>query len=288
MTNVASIWLPFLLLLLSRAVTGRLAWDLNGKNVLITGGTKGIGKSIVEEFAEMGCSLIITCSRSEEDLLECQREWKELGLTNIKTIVADVSNPDGRNALLSFCKEEFKEKGMHVLVNNVGSNIRKPAIEYTSIDYEKIMSTNLESAFYLSIQSHDLLKTAAKNGHVGASVINLGSVAGGCGSAIRSGTIYAMTKAAMSQMCMNLGCEWAQDRIRVNCVSPWYISTPLAEQVLKNPEYLKSVLDRTPFKRVGTVSEVAAAVAFLAMDCSSYITGQNLAVDGGFLRCGFY
>jgi Tropinone reductase 1 len=155
-------------------------------------------------------------------------------------------------------------------------------------DYNKIMSTNLESTFFLCAGAHDLLKEAAACNDAGSAVINVGSVAGGCGSSIKSGSIYASTKGAMVQLTQNLCCEWAPDNIRVNTVSPWYISTPLAEQVLKNPDYLQKVTSHTPIKRVGRTEEVAAAVAFLAMDASSYITGTNLPIDGGFLAMGFY
>jgi len=96
-----------------------------------------------------------------------------------------------------------------------------------------------------------------------------------------------MTKAAIIQMTKNLACEWASENIRVNAVAPWYIETPLAKQVLKDLDYLKSVLDRTPMKRIGKPTEVASAVAFLAMPASSYITGQCLAIDGGFSVYGF-
>lgn len=105
---------------------------------------------------------------------------------------------------------------------------------------------------------------------------------------MKSGVIYAMTKAALSQMTYNLACEWAQDLITVNTVSPWYIDTPLARPVLNDPVALQAVLDRTPMKRVGQPSEVSGLVAFLCMDHAKFITGQVIATDGGFLRNGFF
>ena len=104
---------------------------------------------------------------------------------------------------------------------------------------------------------------------------------------LRTGAPYAMSKAAIIQLTRNLACEWAADGIRVNCVAPWYIDTPLVQPVLQDPQYLKDILDRTPMARIGTPQEAAAAIAFLAMPAASYITGQCLAVDGGFSQFGF-
>jgi Tropinone reductase 1 len=115
-------------------------------------------------------------------------------------------------------------------------------------------------------------------------MINIASVAGSID--IQSGPPYGMTKAAIIQLAKHLAVEWAQDNIRVNTVSPWYIDTPLAQPVLTDPERLKKIIERTPMKRVGQPEEIASLVAFLAMDKSSYITGQNINVDGGMMSKG--
>ena len=105
---------------------------------------------------------------------------------------------------------------------------------------------------------------------------------------MKSGTPYAATKAAMNQLTGNLACEWGLDGIRVNCVAPWYINTELAQAVLKDESYLKSVVERTPMGRVGEPEEVAGLVAFLCLPIAQYISGQVISVDGAFTRNGYY
>jgi tropinone reductase I len=206
-------------------------------------------------------------------------------LTTLRVVIGiscDVKTEDGRRALLEYSSKLFNNK-VDALVNNVGFNIRKKFLDYKPQDYADVMATNLESCFYLIQGAYPMLKGSPK-----PSIVNIGSVAGGCNVAIRSGCVYAMTKAAMNQLTYNLACEFAAEDIRVNVVCPWYIETPLAKQVLKNETYLNEVLSRTPMKRIGRPEEVSSLVAYLCMDESSYVTGQAIGVDGGFLRNGFF
>lgn len=249
-------------------------WSLNGKYALVTGGTKGIGKAIALEFMQLGAKVGIV-SRTKEDISIFLEEYKTY---NPLGIVEDLSDPLAAARIFKIVEKEW---GMlDILVNNVGMNIRKKVIEYSSGEYDRIVNTNMRSAYEMSKTFYPFLKNSGKG-----SIVNISSTAGQ--THLRTGAIYGMTKAAMIQLSKNLAGEWGKDNIRVNTVAPWYIETPLAMTVLKDEDYKKEVLSRTPLNRIGKPEEVAATAAFLCMPAAAYITGQCVSVDGGFLIKGF-
>lgn len=250
-------------------------WSLEGKKALITGGSKGIGLAIVEEMVHLGAKVMIV-ARNERDLTGCVQMLQQRGF-HAEGLAGDVSNADFRKKLIKTIADKWTK--LDILVNNVGTNVRKKFVEYSEEEYRKLFETNLFSLTEMSRLCHPLLKKSGKG-----AVINIASVAGSVD--VQSGPPYGMTKAAIIQLSKHLAVEWAPDQIRVNTVSPWYIETPLTQPVLSQPERLKRIIESTPMKRVGQPEEIASLVAFLAMDKASYITGQNINVDGGMMAQG--
>jgi Tropinone reductase 1 len=242
------------------------AWQLRGRNALVTGGTRGIGRAIVSELRELGAHVTLV-ARTQADVDAAVRELGD-GVTGV---AGDVTSSADRARIVA----DVRARGpLHVLVHNAGSNTRSPLIAYDDATIERLLALNLTSPILLSRDLHPQLRAAGD-----ASVIHIGSTAGQL--ALPTGVAYAAAKAGIAQAARTLALEWARDGIRVNTVAPWYTRTPLVEPILARPEALAAILARTPLGRIAEPHEVATAVAFLAMPAASYITGQCLSVDGG-------
>ncbi|RTL38549.1 MAG: glucose 1-dehydrogenase [Candidatus Melainabacteria bacterium] len=243
-------------------------WSLENKIALITGASKGIGLAIANEFLQLGAEVIVV-ARSLETLQKAfaSAEHKK----RIHMVAADVSDPKGRDLLFRKAGELGR---LDILVNNVGTNIRKKLIDFTTDELTSVMNTNLMSALEVTKSAYPLLLKGTD-----ASVIFMSSMAS-FGS-VGSGVIYGATKAAMNQTTRSLAHEWSKQKIRVNAVAPGYIDTPLVEGILSKPRIRQEIEQRAMLGRVGQPEEVATVVAFLAMPVSSYITGQTIIVDGG-------
>jgi Tropinone reductase 1 len=253
-------------------------WRLDGQLALVTGGSAGIGRAIARELLGLGARVLIAAR--DANALESARDElaDEFPDGEIRGLVGDVADDEQRREILDWVED--RGEGLNILVNNAGGNLTKAANDYTEDEWREIFEVNVFSAFELSRYAYPLLTQ-----HAASAIVNVGSVSGL--THVRSGAPYGMSKAALHQMTRNLACEWAEDGVRVNCVAPWYIRTRRTSDKLADPDYLDEVLLRTPIGRIGEPEEVAAAVAFLCLPAASYITGECIAVDGGFLRYGF-
>lgn len=253
-------------------------WRLDGQTALVTGASLGIGRAIADELLGLGADVMLVArdeSQLEQAVADLAEDHPE---REIRSFAADVSDSEQREELFDWIED--LGTGLNILVNNAGSNTRRAAVDYGEDEWRAIFETNLFAAFELSRFAFPLLSR-----HASSSIVNIGSVSGL--THVRTGAAYGMSKAALHQMTRNLACEWAEDGVRVNAVAPWYIRTRRTSDALAQPDYYEEVIARTPMRRVGEPEEVAAAVAWFCLPAASYVTGECIAVDGGFLRYGF-
>lgn len=247
--------------------------ELAGRVAIVTGASRGIGRAVAEIFAREGARVVI-CGRKQETLNQVA---KELG-SGIKPVACHVGRAEQIENLVTSTAREFGPAD--ILVNNAATNISfGPCLESDEAQFDKMIDVNLKSAFRLT---QALAPGMCERGR--GSIINIASIAGLRPQ--RYSLLYSMTKAALIMMTQSYALELGPKGVRVNAIAPGLIQTTLSEYYWKEEAKQKEIVDRQPIQRIGQPRDVAELALLLASDRGSYITGQTLAVDGGFLLPG--
>lgn len=242
-------------------------FNLKGKNALVTGAGRGLGRAIADGLAELGATVYGT----SRDVQTARTIGQRYGTPPLQLELADVEG------LETFTDELMNASGgIDLLVNNAGINIPKPAVELTLADWEAVFRANLTGSFFLSTAVAKHWLAAGTRG----SIVNVASQAGIVG--IEERAAYGASKAGLIHLTKVLALEWAAAGIRVNAVAPTFVRTELTESTLSRPDWAQELLSRIPAGRFGEPQDVAGAVCYLLSDAASLVTGHTLAVDGGY------
>jgi 3-oxoacyl-[acyl-carrier protein] reductase len=243
-----------------------VSFDYRDTNVLVTGGTSGIGHAIASAFAAAGATVTVTGTRAAAADYETD-------LGNFAYRPAEMTDPASIERLVASLDV------LDVLVNNAGANFPGGRDEWEPDTFATAMDLNLNGPMRLTVGCRDLLRASRLDG--GASVVNIVSMATFRSVPLVPG--YASAKAGLAALTRNLARQWVDDAIRVNAVAPGLIDTPMTAPLSVLPELRDVEIAHTPMGRFGTPSEVASAVLFLASAAAAYVTGTTFAVDGGYL-----
>ena len=246
--------------------------NLKNKTALVTGAGKGIGKACAIALAEAGADIIII-SRTQKDLDSVSKIIKKLK-SKCSAFVCDVTNYIQVKNIIS------KQKKIDILVNNAGTNIPEHFTKVQKKNMEFLVELNTISTFHIAqLCTLKMLETKNRK-KIGGSIINISSQMGHVGGPSRS--VYNMTKFGLEGLTKGMALDLAKNNIRVNTVCPTFVDTPMTKRFFKNKKFKKEIIEKIPLGRVAEVSDVATAVAFLASDASSMITGTSILVDGGW------
>lgn len=245
---------------------------LRGRTAIVTGASRGIGRSIVRVLAKSGVQ-VVCCARNQELLAQICSEIERDGGIAVP-IRADVASASDRKQLIELAVSKFE--GIDFLINNAGVHGEKEALELSEEELKRVIEINFLSMFSLS---RDVAGHMIKRG--GGRIINMGSFWGQLG--VSKQLAYCVSKAAIEAMTRCLAVEWARYNIQVNTVAPGHIMTDISRVALENERLRDEILRRIPARRVGDPEEVAYLVAFLCSKESNYITGHIYYIDGGQL-----
>jgi gluconate 5-dehydrogenase len=245
-------------------------FDLTGQVAIVTGTSRGLGQYFARALAKAGADLVLT-SRKRETLAEFAAEIEALGRRAL-ALDLDVRDEESIRRMAADAEAAFGQ--IHILVNNAGCNIRKPALEVTWDNWNQILETNLRGTFFVS---QAIARGMIAHGY--GRIVNIGSVTSVFGYAGLAP--YGASRGGVRQLTMSLADDWGKSGVTVNCLAPGWFKTEQNKVLYENQEWVDYITDRIPVKRPGQPHDLDGAVVFLASESSRYVTGQTLLVDGG-------
>lgn len=245
-------------------------FDLTRKVAVVTGASRGLGQTFATALARAGADLVIT-SRDPSSLKAMQKQIEDLGRKAL-SLALDVRDYESIQAMARAAVEHYGQ--VHILVNNAGCNVRKPALEVSWEDWNLVLDTNLRGTFFVAqaVARHMIPNRYGR-------IINIGSVT--CVAGYAGLGPYGASRGGVKQLTMSLADDWGKHGITVNCLAPGWFKTAQNAVMYEDKEWVAYLSDRIPLKRPGQPPDLEGAVVFLASDASAYVTGQTLLVDGG-------
>ncbi len=254
---------------------GFAALELHGRNAVVIGGTSGIGRAIAHGLADAGANVVCT-SRRQDQVNAAAVEIESKGRKTLR-VTSDVSDKSSLESLLAECGEKLGK--VDSLVNSAGRTKREPTLDLDEETWDAILETNLTG----TLRACQVFgKHMIDNGY--GRIINIASLSSFV--SLFEVAAYSASKAAVASLTKSLSIEWAKHGVNVNAIAPGVFRTALNQQLLDESPRGQEFLTRTPMGRFGKVEELAGAAVFLASDAASYVTGEVLVVDGGFLASG--
>lgn len=248
-------------------MTAHPLFDISGRTALVTGSSRGIGLALARGLAEAGCTVVLN-GRDSERLTEAAAELPG----DVHTAVFDVT--DGASVAAGIADVEERVGPLDVLVNNAGMQLRAPLLEFTDSDWNRILNTNLTSAFLVG---REAARRMTERGH--GKIVNICSLQS---EVVRPGIApYAATKGALKMLTKGMCADWGPYGVQVNGLGPGYIETELTQPLVQDEEFSAWVRRRTPAGRWGRTEDLVGGVLFLASEAADFVSGQVLYVDGG-------
>lgn len=245
-------------------------FDLSGQVAVVTGTSRGLGQYFARALAKAGADLVLT-SRRRESLTEIESEIRGMGRRAV-SLELDVRDHESIERMVREAGAAFGQ--IHILVNNAGCNVRKPALDVTWDDWNLVLDTNLRGSFFTA---QAFARGMIAHGY--GRIINIGSVTSVFGFAGLAP--YGASRGGLRQLTMSLADDWGRHGVTVNCLAPGWFQTEQNKVLYEDPEWVAYLTDRIPVKRPGMPHDLDGAVVFLASEESRYVTGQTLLVDGG-------